>query len=65
MKLKYLDQLRKKTTIVFSWSRSGHSTINNCSLFIRHKESQAKQLATNAGYAAIHYSNPGFNMASS
>ena len=37
MKLKYLDQLRKKTSIFSSWARS-HSPIENCSLFIRHKE---------------------------
>ena len=37
MKLKYLDRLQKKTSIVSSWSRS-HSPIDNCSLFIRHKE---------------------------
>ena len=37
MRLKYLDQLRKKTSVVSSWSRS-HSPIVGCSLFIRHKE---------------------------
>ena len=31
MKLKYLDPLRKKTSIVSSWSRS-HSPIDNCSM---------------------------------
>ena len=36
-KLKYLDQLRKKTSIASLWSRS-HSTIDNCSLLIRNKE---------------------------
>ena len=37
MKLKYLDQLRKKTSIVSSWSRS-HLPLDNCSLFIWHEE---------------------------
>ena len=58
MKLKYVDQLQKKTSIVSSWSRS-HSPIDSCSLFIRHKNINHKQLATNTGYAAIHYGNPG------
>ena len=41
MKLKYLDQLWKKTSVVSSWSRSyspSQSPIDNCSLFIRHEE---------------------------
>ena len=62
-KLKYLDQIRKTTSIVSSWSRN-HSPVDNCSLFIRHKEYH-KQLAINKGYAAIHYSNPGVSIASS
>ena len=58
MKLKYVNQVRKKASIVSSWSRS-HSPIDNCSLFIRHKNINHKQLATNTGYAAIHDGNPG------
>ena len=38
MKLKYLDQLRKKTSTVSSWSRRHFSPIDNCSLFIRYKK---------------------------
>ena len=38
MKLKYLDQLRKKTSTVSSWSRRHYSLIDNCSLFIRYKK---------------------------
>ena len=42
MKLKYLDQLRKKTSIACSWSWS-QSPIDNCfSLFIRHIEYKAQ-----------------------
>ena len=40
-------------------------TIDNCSLFIRHKEHNHKPLATHTGYAAIHYSNPGVSIAPS
>ena len=43
-----------RKVIVSSWSRS-YSPIDNCSLFIRHKE-YYKQLATNTGWGAIHYS---------
>ena len=42
MKLKYLDQLRKKTGTVSSWSRS-QSPIDNCSLFIRYKVENKSQ----------------------
>ena len=48
----------KEDKYVSSWSRS-HSPIDSCSLFIRNKNINHKQLATNTGYAAIHYSNPG------
>ena len=48
----------KEDKYVSSWSRS-HSPIDSCSLFIRNKNINHKQLATNAGYAAIHYSNSG------
>ena len=59
---KYLDQLRKKTSIVSSWSWS-HSPIDNCSLSIRHKVNiNHKQLAANTGYAATHYGNPGVSI---
>ena len=46
-KLKYVDQLRKKTSVVSSWSRS-HSPVDNCSLIIRHDE--YKSHATNYRY---------------
>ena len=41
MELKYLDQLRKKTSVVSSWLRShspSHSLIDDCGLFIKHEE---------------------------
>ena len=62
MTLKYLNQLRKKTSIVSSWSWS-HSPIDNCLSDI--KSINHKQLDTNTGYAAIHYSNPDVSIASS
>ena len=49
--------------IVSSWSRS-HSLIDNCSLFIRHKEYKSDATSYNCGYAAIHYGNPGVSIAS-
>ena len=52
-KLKYLDQLRKKTSVVSSWSRS-HSPIDNCSLFIWHEE--YKPQATNYKYMLCSHS---------
>ena len=51
--LKYLDQLRKRTSVVSSWSWS-HSPIDNCSLFIRHEE--CKSQATNYKYRQCSHS---------
>ena len=54
MKLKYLDLLRRETSIFPSWSRR-HSPIDNCSLFIQHKEqyidlARAKREAPNSKF---------------
>ena len=53
MKLKYLDQLRKKTSIVSLWSQS-HSPMDNRSLFTRHKE--CKSQATSYKYRVCSHS---------
>ena len=54
MKLKYLDLLRRETNIFPLWSRR-HSPIDNCSLFIQHKEqyidlARAKKEAPNSKF---------------
>ena len=54
MKLKYLNQLRKKTSIFSSWSRS-HSPIDNCSLFILYKV-EYKSQATSYKYMLCSHS---------
>ena len=58
MKIKYFDQLRKSSkSSVSSLSRS-HSPLDNWACSSHIKNINHKQLATNTGYAAIHYSNP-------
>ena len=59
----FMITVRKKTSIVSSWSRS-YSPIDKYSLFIRHKEYH-KQPATNRGWVTIHYSSTGVSIASS
>ena len=57
MELKYLDQLRKKTSVVSSWSRShspSHSPIDKCGLFIRLEE--YKSQATSYKYRLCSHS---------
>ena len=49
MELKCLEQLQKKTGVVYSWLRSHslrHLPIDSCGLFIRHEEykSQATRI---------------------
>jgi len=47
MKLKYVDQLRKKTSIVSSWSRS-HSPIDNCSMVADNCHSSKRHKCVNS-----------------
>ena len=57
IELKYLDQLRKKTSVVSSWLRSRSpslSPIDNCGLFIRHEE--YKSQATSYKYRLCSHS---------